>query len=260
MSKGNHRKQGGKEDRQVPLKLELSVVIPVYNEECSIESLLQEVHDALHGKQDFEIIVVDDGSCDQTVQVLKQYSQEIPEIKIIRHQRNFGQTAAILSGVKAAGAVWIATLDGDGQNDPADIEYLMEKVITRRDGQNLLIAGMRKERHDSWLRRISSRIANSVRQALLHDECPDTGCGLKVFERNAFLRLPKFDHMHRFLPALFKLNGGTVINVEVSHRPRTHGISKYGVLNRFWVGVIDLVGVIWLQHRPYLAELDNESN
>ncbi len=259
MSKNYLMKQGESDNKGSPNNLDLSVVIPVFNEEGSIGPLIEEVRTALNGKRTFEIIAVDDGSNDQTWAVLKRYSKDMVELKIVRHRRNAGQSAALLTGVKAARASWISTLDGDGQNDPADIERLLIKAAQFRNAGHFLITGKRSKRHDSWLRIVSSRIANGVRQALLHDNCSDTGCGLKLFEREGFLELPRFDHMHRFLPALFKRAGGSVIDIEISHRPRTHGVSKYGVLNRFWVGIIDLFGVIWLQRRPYVPELDNES-
>ena len=258
MSTNKLTKQRKSKRPQGSNNLEFSVVIPVFNEEGNIGSLLLEVRAALNGKRTFEIIVVDDGSTDQTWPLLKDYCKDLLELNIIQHPRKFGQSIALITGVKAARAPWILTLDGDGQNDPADIERLLIKVAEPTRAGHFLIIGNRSKRHDSWLRIFSSRIANNVRQALLHDECPDSGCGLKVFERKAFLDLPKFDHMHRFLPALFKRAGGTVINIEVSHRPRIYGVSKYGVFNRFWVGVIDLFGVIWLQRRPCQPELGDE--
>jgi dolichol-phosphate mannosyltransferase len=173
---------------------------------------------------------------------------------VVRHQAPQGQSFAVATGVRAARGRWIATLDGDGQNDPADIPRLLAArdaagASAASPGGPLLLAGYRKARSDSWLKRVSSRVANGVRGRLLGDSTPDTGCGLKLFEREAFLALPHFDHMHRFLPALFLRAGGSVISVEVGHRPRTRGRSHYGVMNRLWVGIVDIFGVLWLMKR-----------
>jgi dolichol-phosphate mannosyltransferase len=150
----------------------------------------------------------------------------------------------------------VVTLDGDGQNDPRDIRRLLWARDAARDRPDAggLIVGLRRNRHDSLVRRLSSRIANAVRARLLRDGCPDTGCGLKLFPRDTFLQLPQFDHMHRFLPALFRSHGCEVIAVDVNHRPRLHGRSKYGVSDRLWVGIADLAGVMWLQRRTCRAE------
>jgi dolichol-phosphate mannosyltransferase len=163
---------------------------------------------------------------------------------LLQHSQRSGQSAAVWTGVKAARAEWIATLDGDGQNDPADIPLLMRALEGNADLK--LIMGNRKTRKDTWLRRLSSRVANGVRSRMLRDGTPDTGCGVKVFHRATFLELPRFNHMHRFLPALFQRAGAGVISVPVRHRARTRGISKYGLHNRLWVGIVDLFGVRWL--------------
>ena len=160
-----------------------------------------------------------------------------------------------------ADAPVIATLDGDGQNDPADIPTLLDRFREFADPDRILIAGHRTKRKDSWLKKVSSRFANSVRAAILKDDTPDTGCGLKVFSRNAFLAMPRFDHMHRYLPALMIRSGGKVISVPVNHRPRERGTSKYGVWNRLWVGIADLFGVMWLIRRgsvPVLEHLEGK--
>jgi dolichol-phosphate mannosyltransferase len=172
-------------------------------------------------------------------------------LRLVRHARRRGQSAALLSGVRAARGPWIATLDGDGQNDPADIPALLAaRDKAAESGQALqLIGGRRVNRRDRWLKRFSSKVANAVRRRLLGDATPDTGCGLKLFPRAAFLALPHFDHFHRFLPALIQRQGGAVISVDVSHRPRRAGRSHYGVFDRLWVGLFDLVGVMWLQRR-----------
>jgi dolichol-phosphate mannosyltransferase len=189
---------------------------------------------------------------------LRQLAVELPCLKIIRHAVSCGQSTAITSGVLAARFAWIATLDGDGQNDPADIPALLARLRQARPEDNLqMLAGWRVNRRDTWFRRFSSRIANNVRSQLLKDATPDTGCGLKVFNRATFLRLPYFDHMHRFLPALVQRHGGRVESVEVRHRPRERGLSKYGLQNRLWVGIVDLFGVMWLIRRvkhPVIVE------
>ena len=184
-------------------------------------------------------------------------------MRLLRHMRSYGQSAAIRTGVKAARAPWIATLDGDGQNDPADIPKLWHIGLTAASGPPLLITGYREDRHDSWTKRSASLIANRVRCRMLGDDTPDTGCGLKLFPRALFLDLPYFDHMHRFLPALVLREGGIVRSVGVNHRVRHGGVSKYGVLDRLGVGIIDLFGVIWLQRRAVrpllLDEVSRES-
>jgi dolichol-phosphate mannosyltransferase len=166
----------------------------------------------------------------------------------------------VASGVKAARASLIATLDGDGQNDPADIPALLERLLAEPPDQRdrLMIAGNRRKRRDTAVRRLSSRVANGVRAGLLGDDTPDAGCGLKLFSRAAFLDMPRFDHMHRFLPALMIRQGGRVLSVPVNHRPRQRGVSKYGLWNRLWVGIVDLFGVMWLQRRASLPVIDAE--
>ncbi len=239
--------------------MQLSVVIPVYNEVENIGPLLREVATALDGRLEYEIIVVDDGSTDGTLSFLQGLRHELPMLRLVRHRRNFGQSAALVSGVRAARGPLIATLDGDGQNDPAAISALYaEHERQAWQPGPVLIAGHRARRQDRWLKRLSSRIANGVRQGLLGDDCPDTGCGLKLFAREIFLDLPHFDHLHRFLPALFKRAGARVVNVPVNHRPRLRGQSKYGVSNRLWVGIVDLFGVMWLQRRPCRPEINDE--
>ena len=164
---------------------------------------------------------------------------------------------AIVTGVKAARADWIATLDADGQNDPADIQALWEIARGAPAAPPLMVAGQRQKRRDTWSKRWASRAANAIRRALLGDGTPDTGCGLKLFRRDFFLELPRFDHMHRFLPALALRQGGKIVSVPVNHRPRERGRSNYGVLDRLWVGIVDLLGVMWLMRRaknPVIAE------
>ena len=239
--------------------MDLSVVIPVKNEQDNILPLLEEIHAALEGHYDYEVIYVDDGSDDASARVLGAARSTYPRLRVLRHAESYGQSTAVRSGVKAARAPWIATLDGDGQNDPADIPNLMAAIQAPDCPAELkLIAGWRKTRSDTWLKRFSSKVANTVRSTLLKDSTPDTGCGLKLFQREMFLDLPYFDHMHRFLPALMLRAGGQVRSVEVRHRHRERGVSKYGLHNRLWVGIVDLFGVGWLQRRakrPVVDEL-----
>jgi len=230
----------------------------MYNEVENVSTLLFEVRDVLRGYLDHEIVVVDDGSNDGTYDKLVSLGEELPQLVVVRHRGNSGQSAALDTGIKASRAQWIATLDGDGQNDPKDIPKLFQRAQEQQStNPYLLIAGMRARRDDPWVRRMSSRFANGIRQSMLQDDCPDTGCGLKVFARDSFLDLPRFDHMHRFMPALFKRAGGKVVNMPVNHRPRVRGKSKYGIHNRLWVGIVDLIGVMWLIRRPLQQESGN---
>lgn len=227
--------------------MKLSVVIPVCNEAENVEPLAREVQAALRAHQPFEIIFIDDGSTDTTAaSVVAAREAGIPEIRLLQHSRRCGQSAAVWTGVRAARADWIATLDGDGQNDPADIPMLVEALKTGGDSLRLIMGNRTATRRDTWLRKVSSRVANGVRGRMLRDGTPDTGCGIKLLHRATFLELPRFNHMHRFLPALFQRAGAKVISVPVRHRPRTRGTSKYGLGNRLWVGIVDLFGVRWL--------------
>jgi dolichol-phosphate mannosyltransferase len=233
---------------------ELSVVIPVHNEAESIGPLLDEVRGALVGIVAFEIVVVDDKSGDDTLARLDTCVRSMSELRIICHRRNAGQSTALHTGVQFARAPLVATLDGDGQNDPADIPRLLACYREAADRQSLLIVGQRTPRRDAHVTRISSRIANAVRRFFLQDQTPDAGCGLKLFGRDLFLALPYFDHMHRFLPALVLRAGGRVLSVSVNHRPRTKGQSHYGIHNRLWTGIVDMLGVGWLLRRSRLSD------
>ncbi|MDX1483635.1 MAG: glycosyltransferase family 2 protein [Alphaproteobacteria bacterium] len=228
----------------------LSIIVPVRNEAANIRPLVEEIHAALEGGPAFEVIYVDDGSDDGTGRELHDAAVRFPALRVITHGECCGQSAAICTGVDAAEGAWIVTLDGDGQNDPADIPALVKIALADgEDGAVDLVAGIRRRRRDSWVKRISSRVANGVRQALLKDGVSDSGCGLKVIRRSAFLALPRFDHMHRFLPALIIRGGGEVRCIDVNHRPRLQGASKYGLFDRLWVGIADLFGVAWLRRR-----------
>ncbi|MBL8349408.1 MAG: glycosyltransferase family 2 protein [Burkholderiaceae bacterium] len=235
----------------------LSVVVPVRNEAENVLPLIEEIHAALEGHADFEVIYVDDGSTDDTPQRLAEAGRRFPRLRVLRHARSCGQSTAIATAVRAARHPWIATLDGDGQNDPADIPLLLDRVRAGQRSPGLaLVAGWRTRRQDTIVRKISSRVANRVRGGLLGDRTPDTGCGLKVFPRDLFLRLPFFDHLHRFLPALVLREGQQVVSVPVRHRERVAGQSKYGIGNRLWVGIVDLMGVMWLNRRMKRPEIE----
>ena len=246
-------------DAPISFEPVLAVVVPVKNEADNILPLVGEIDAALSGKHVFEIIYVDDGSDDRTPQMLREAQIKYPTLRVVRHKNSCGQSAAVATGVKAARAPIIATLDGDGQNDPADIPALARRLLDEPPELRsyLLVAGWRHKRRDDGIRKASSRIANNIRAAMLKDATPDTGCGLKVFTREAFLDMPRFDHMHRFLPALMIRRGGKVVSVAVNHRPRERGVSKYGVWNRLWVGIVDIFGVMWLQSRANRPQIES---
>jgi len=242
-------------DSSVP---DYSVVVPVQNEAGNIEPLIAEIRARMAENKPYEIVYVDDGSDDETPGTLRRLASVCLELRVIRHRVPAGQSAAIMTGVQTAGAPTIITLDGDGQNDPADIPKLLGMFTDADDRDRLLVTGQRRKRQDSWIKRASSRVANRVRGALLGDGTPDTGCGLKVFSRQVYLDMPGFDHMHRFLPALVLRQGGRVVSVPVNHRPRERGATKYGVWDRLWVGIVDLMGVMWLQRRAVMPPLDTD--
>ena len=234
----------------------LSVVIPAKNEQDNIAPLVKEIVTALRGACSFEIVYVDDGSTDNTYHVLRQLSlSHYPQLRVIRHAFSVGQSTAVHTGVYHARGELVITLDADGQNDPADIPALLLAAQAYSPAQCFCVAGYRKSRKDTAWKRFQSRVANGVRSRFLHDDTPDTGCGMKLFPRETFLRLPYFDHMHRFIPALIKRLGGDVIVVQVNHRDRQHGTSNYTMMSRLWVGIIDMIGVLWLQKRAKIAHV-----
>ena len=224
---------------------QLSVVVPVFNERDNVKPLIEEICAALRGQLPFEIVYVDDHSRDDTLAVLQALKPTHPELRVLHHVTQSGQSTAVRSGVRDARAAWIATLDGDGQNDPADIPRLLA-ARAAAEPQVKLFAGWRVNRQDSGSKRWASRWANAIRARMLRDDTPDTGCGIKLFEREAFLDLPYFDHMHRYLPALMQRAGWKTVSVPVNHRHRTAGVSKYNNLGRALVGIRDLRGVAWL--------------
>jgi dolichol-phosphate mannosyltransferase len=226
----------------------LSVVVPVKDEAGNAAPLAREIAAALKDQGEFEMIFVDDGSSDGTSGELLALRPELP-LRILVHGRNLGQSRALRTGVRAAKADLIVTLDGDGQNNPADIPKLIRAYREAANDALAMVAGERVGRKDTWRKRSASRIANRVRRALLGDTANDTGCSLKLFKRDAFLSLPYFDHMHRYLIALILREGYEVRFVPVSHRPRGAGRSKYGVMDRALVGIRDIMGVMWLKRR-----------
>lgn len=243
---------------------QLAVVVPVYNEVESLSVLIAEIAAALDPLSiDYEIIYIDDGSSDGSIDKLLEIKAGCAQLRVLSHHKCSGQSAAIITGIKAAQAEIMITLDGDGQNDPGDIPALYSALKEAPEPDRLLVAGRRAKRRDSWIKRVSSKIANGVRSRLLGDDTPDTGCSLKAFTRTAFMDMPHFDHMHRFLPALMIRCGGKVMSINVNHRPRQRGLSKYGTWDRLAVGIFDLFGVLWLlrrANRPDTRELgiDND--
>ncbi len=235
-------------ERNLSMAVTLSVVVPVKDEAENIGPLAREIATAVAGAGESEIIFVDDGSSDGTATILMALKAELPSLRVISHATNLGQSRGIRTGVRAARGDIIVTLDGDGQNDPADIPKLLE-ALCRGEASLGLVSGVRAKRKDTFSRRLASRLANRIRQALLHDGATDTGCGLKAFKREAFLALPYFDHLHRYLITMMIREGYTVAFVDVNHRPRLHGQSKYTNFNRMLVGIDDLMGVRWLQRR-----------
>jgi len=242
-----------------PTAPEISVVVPVHNESGNVVALLDQIAAALTGVAVFEAVFVDDCSSDDTRDILVAYAGTHPWLVVVFHGNNCGQSTAVRTGVAQARGPVVATLDGDGQNDPADIPALLARwkaLGAGALGLPVLIAGWRAKRQDTWVRRMSSRVANGVRSRLLGDATPDTGCGLKLFGREDFLALPYFDHMHRFLPALALRGGALVLSEPVNHRPRLCGASNYGTLDRLAVSIFDLLGVAWLQRRGRRPEIE----
>ena len=226
----------------------VSIVVPVRNEAENIVPVVSEITAALDGRWSYEIIYVNDGSTDATAERLASIMKGRPNLRQISHSVSAGQSAAVRSGVRAARGAIVATLDGDGQNNPAFLPALVSAI--EQGGERAgLAAGQRVGRKDTGFKKIQSRIANAVRNSILHDGTRDTGCGLKAFRRDVFLALPYFDGLHRFLPALVRREGYDIVYVDVIDRPRHSGVSNYGFFDRLWVGIMDLAGVWWLIRR-----------
>jgi dolichol-phosphate mannosyltransferase len=236
----------------------VSVVVPVRNEAGNIAPLVAEIAAALDGQWRFEVVYVNDGSSDGTEGELKRLMASHPWLRRVRHKQSCGQSCAVRSGVAVARAPLVVTLDGDGQNDPAFIPAML-RALEAGGGKVGLIAGQRIGRKSGGFKKLQSRIANAVRGAVLRDGTRDTGCGLKAFRRDAFLRLPYFDGLHRFLPALVRREGLTIGYVDVIDRPRGTGVSNYGLWDRLWVGIMDLAGVWWLiRRKKRVAEISED--
>jgi glycosyltransferase involved in cell wall biosynthesis len=226
----------------------VSIVVPVRNEADNIAPLIAEITAALDGKWVYEIVYVNDGSTDASETVLSEQMKQRANLRQLRHAQSCGQSAAVRSGVRAARGAIVATLDGDGQNDPAFLPALIA-AVEGGGGRVGLAAGQRVGRKDTAFKKMQSRIANGVRGAILRDGTRDTGCGLKAFRRDAFLMLPYFDGLHRFLPALIRREGFEIAYVDVKDRSRRSGVSNYGFFDRLWIGIMDLAGVWWLIRR-----------
>jgi dolichol-phosphate mannosyltransferase len=237
----------------------ISVVIPARNEAENIVGLVEQIDHALAPLGDFEIIVVDDASSDNSVAVLQARAATMPHLRVLRHDRSGGQSAAVHSGVRAARSPIICTLDGDGQNPAEELPKLLAPILGDTTGRIGLVAGQRVDRQDTWSKKAASKFANGLRGWILQDGTRDTGCGLKAFRREAFLALPFFNHMHRYLPALFKRDGWEIAHVDVSHRARGAGRSNYSNIQRALVGVVDLIGVAWLLRRRKTAKVVMDS-
>jgi len=234
----------------------ISVIVPVLNESENVAALVAEIVAAASISPIREIVYVDDGSTDGTLQALEEQMAAVPMLRTVRHSRPLGQSAAFLSGARAATQELLVFMDGDLQNDPADIAKLYNHYREMVPDSRLAVLGQRAVRNDRFVRRLSSRLANRIRAAVLNDGTRDTGCSLKLIRRSDFLALPYFDHMHRFLPAMLLRNGVALAHVGVSHRARIKGRSKYGVWNRAFVGVTDLLGAAWLARRRLPADYE----
>lgn len=229
-------------------EVQFSVVVAVFNESENLAPLLAEIATAFEGKYAYEVVYVDDGSTDDTLARLTTLKSQYPRLRVLASAPRSGKSFAMHTGVKAAQAPWILALDGDGQNDPADLPAICEMVL--KAGPQLgLVGGIRRKRRDTISKRIGSRVGNGIRQFFLRDGCPDTGCGVKVFRRDAYLDLPVFEGQHRFMPALFQSRGWGTEYVLINDRLRERGVSKYNNFQRALVGVPDLIGVAWLKRR-----------
>jgi dolichol-phosphate mannosyltransferase len=247
---------------ETPSSPALSIIIPMLNEAGNVLPLIEEIAAALKlyapVGENFEIICVDDGSTDATASEIKLAQKSHPQVRLIRHAQRLGMSGAIRNGVRAATSDWILTIDGDRQNDPADAKRLMDLGWAEGRNGKILVAGIRANRRDTLGKRLASRFANAIRRALLKDNCPDTGCSLKLFRRESYLELPFFNGLHRFMPALFKLYGSACIFTPVNDRPRERGVSKSDFAGRAIKGLYDLLGVVWLIARTPAPERGKE--
>ena len=242
----------------MPHSLEFSVVVPVHNESGNVEKLISEIAAALDGRA-YEMVFVDDASTDDTRAILAELKTRFPALRVLGHRKNAGQSRAIRSGVLAARAPVVGTLDGDGQNDPADLPDLY-RMLTRPDAPEKLkmVMGRRAKRKDSAWKKFGSRFGNGIRRRMLRDDCDDSGCGIKVMDREAFISLPYFDHIHRYMPAMMRAEGYDVEFRDVNHRQREAGKSKYNNFGRLWAALSDLRGVMWLIRRRRNPEAADE--
>ena len=236
----------------------LSVVVPVYNEEDCIRDVLTELRDVLDGSPiaSWEAVVVDDGSRDRTVPIFQEVFASDPRFRLVRFARNCGQTAAFDAGLRSARGELVGLMDGDGQNDPRDFPRLIAEM--ERSGVDMM-CGFRAKREDSIVRKISSRVGNGFRNWMTHEQVTDVGCSIRVFKRHFVDRIKLYEGMHRFFPTLFRIEGATIGEIPVNHRPRTKGQSKYGIGNRLWKGLRDVFAVRWMQQRAIHYEIMNES-
>lgn len=236
-----------------PLGLAVSIVASVADEEGNILPLVEEIAAAFSRipglAGDYEIVFVDDQSQDKTREEVTEVMKRFPEVRLICHQGRYGKSQGVWTGLRAARGEWIVTMDGDGQNDPADIPRLLARAWEKGRDASVLVSGVRVNRKGTLGKRLASKVANAIRRTLLQDDCPDTGCALKIFRRDAYLALPYFDGIHRYEPTLFRLYGHEVVYMPVNDRARTHGVSKYTNMKRALVGIYDLIGVMWLQRR-----------
>ncbi len=231
---------------------EISVILPIYNEQGNIETLIQEIVQALNPLNiKFEILGIDDGSNDGSVATLQSLSQKDSRVVTICHHRNFGQSAAMATGFRYAKGNILVTLDADGQNNPADMPKMIELF---RSNNYDCVCGVRTKRHDNWIRRASSKIANRIRNTITGDKVTDAGCTFRVIRKSALVEIPMFNGMHRFLPTLLRFKGKVVCEIPIDHRPRTWGTTKYGIRNRAWRGLIDCFGLRWWKSRCFLQD------
>ncbi len=227
----------------------LTVLLPVLNEETAIRDVVSEIFEKMASALEVTVMAVDDGSDDNTLNILQEMQQEFPNLRVMAHSRRCGKSAALRTAAMAADTIWVGTMDGDGQDDPADLLNMAQQVDLSTVGQVGLVGGVRKGRTDGSSRKWASRFANNLRKSLLKDDCPDTACGLKVLPRKLFLSFPFFDALHRYLPAFTRHFGFETVYVPVENRPRVGGVSKYTNIGRAVAGLFDLSGVVWLMRR-----------